>query len=103
MHFFSSSKTDNKKLNVDVIKKDLINESHGRLYHADWILRKQPPIILMMFDDERAVREASWYLFLQPHMHIVRTYGIIENNKQLSILLQERAPHGNLENLFLTF
>ncbi|CAF4423127.1 unnamed protein product, partial [Rotaria sp. Silwood2] len=94
-----SLQTYEYQLNVNVIKKNSLNGLHGRFYEADWIPKREPPIILMIMNKETSEREASWYLMLNSHSHIIHTYGFVENNDQLPKLLQERAIHGNLQIL----
>ncbi|CAF1283711.1 unnamed protein product [Rotaria sp. Silwood1] len=94
-----SLETYEYQLDVNVIKKNSLNGLHGRFYEADWIPNREPPIILMIMNKETSEREASWYLMLNSHSHIIHTYGFVENNDQLPMLLQERAIHGNLQIL----
>ncbi|CAF4539728.1 unnamed protein product, partial [Rotaria magnacalcarata] len=59
-----------------------------------------PPIVLIKINGARAKREASFYVQLSCHPHIVRTYGFIDSDSSASIMLvQEYAPGGDLSNL----
>ncbi len=84
---------------MNIKKKDLLNSHHGRFYKADWIPTKEPPIVLMILKNATAEREVSWYLTFNSHPYIVHTFGLVGNNDQLPMLLQEYAPHGNLQTL----
>ena len=43
--------------------------------------------------------EELFYTKCDDHPHIIRTFGFVENNHGLTMLLQERAPLGNLRDL----
>jgi len=71
------------------------------IYYADWVPTNEnrPEIILLKIDGARAKREASFYVDLSRHPHIVRTYGLVYDNNQETnaiMLLQEHAPLGSL-------
>ena len=71
------------------------------IYYADWLPTNEnrPEIILLKIDGARAKREASFYVDLSRHPHIVRTYGLVYDNNQETnaiMLLQEHAPLGSL-------
>jgi serine/threonine protein kinase len=69
------------------------------IYEVEWINRDGPPIILLKIDGAKAKREASFYVQLSCHPHIVRTFGIVQSNPGSIMLLQESAPHGDLSEL----
>ncbi|CAF3953534.1 unnamed protein product [Rotaria sp. Silwood1] len=96
---FESLETCEYQLDVHVIKKNPLNGLNGRYYEADWIPKREPPIILMIMNKETSECEASWYFKLNVHKHIIHTYGFVRNNDRLPMLLQERAIHGNLQIL----
>ena len=58
--------------------------------------RRGPPIILLKLDGTKATREASFYVQLSCHPHIVRTFGLIPSPMSCVQLIQERAPHPDL-------
>ncbi|CAF1530900.1 unnamed protein product [Didymodactylos carnosus] len=60
----------------------------------------RPRIVLLKIDGARAMKEASFYVELTRHPHIVRTFGIVDSGSNEDgnsvMLLQEYAPEGNL-------
>ena len=50
-------------------------------------------------DTEPSEYEAMVYTNFDQHRNIVHTFGFVGNNRGLILLLQERAPHGNLQAL----
>jgi len=96
----------NFKLNIDVRReKRALFQTFGKtIYKAEWIDRQQPssPIIILKIDGARANKEASFYVDLSRHPHIVRTYGLVEDsipNTSSVMLLQEYASEGSLFEL----
>ena len=90
------------KLDVDIkIKttKPLFQSSSKAIYEVEWINRQGPPIVLIQINEAAAIREASFYLHLSCHPHIVRTFGLVENGPNSVMLLQEHAPAGDLFEL----
>ena len=93
-------------LDVDVKRKagrPLFQTFGKTIYYADWLPtnKNRPEIILLKIDGARARKEASFYVDLSRHPHIVRTYGFVyednddqENNAVM--LLQEHASMGSL-------
>ena len=77
-------------INKDVEQKLPLNGIRGRFHEADWIPKKDPPIVLLVMNDA-AEREASFYIQLSIHPHIIQTFGLVQNDRQSIILLQERA------------
>mgnify|MGYP001074139949 CR=1 FL=1 len=96
-------------LDVDVRKKKgrPMFQTYGKvIYHAEWLTANssQPDIILLKIEGARALKEASFYVNLTRHPHVVRTYGFVldkktnhENNS--AMLLQEYASEGSLLEL----
>ena len=106
-HFekFMKTKRYQYALDVDVKRRPgrpLFQTFGKAIYYADWIPsnRNRPEIILLKIDGARAKKEASFYVDLSQHPHIVRTYGLVydpndeENNAMM--LLQEHASMGSL-------
>ncbi|CAF4034564.1 unnamed protein product, partial [Rotaria magnacalcarata] len=109
-HFENTMKSKKYQyvLGVDVKKKAgrPLFQSFGKtIFYAEWLPTKKnrPEIILLKIDGARSKKEASFYVDLSRHPHIVRTYGIVheenddeddENNAVM--LLQEHAPMGSL-------
>lgn len=88
------------KLDVDIRKTRPLFEGLGKsVYKVEWINRDGPPIILLEIDGAKAKREASFYVQLSCHPHIVRTFGIVQSNPGSVMLLQECAPHSDLSRL----
>jgi serine/threonine protein kinase len=53
-------------------------------------------------NEETDEREALLYMKLNSSDHIVHTFGFVKNNLRSIVLLQERAPHGDLKTLLRT-
>jgi serine/threonine protein kinase len=43
-----------------------------------------------------------FYTTFKDHPHLVYTFGFVENDRGSTMILQERAPHGNLQSLLET-
>jgi hypothetical protein len=94
-------------LDVDVKKKKgrpLFQTSEKTIYHAEWLPDNngRPDIVLLKIDGARANKEASFYVDLSRHPHIVRTFGLVHeegNDTNAVILLQEYASLGSLHKL----
>ena len=103
--FLSSSikKQYQFRLGVDVYKckQQPIFYSPGKIiYEARWVSKQGPPIVLIKFDGAKAKCEASFYVQLSCHPHIVRTYGLVDSDSPDSIMLvQEYAPERDLSEL----
>ncbi|CAF1684851.1 unnamed protein product, partial [Adineta ricciae] len=91
------------RLDVDICKAKQrpIFQSPGKtIYEANWMSKQGPPIVLIRIDGAKAKCEASFYVQLSCHPHIVRTYGLVESSTSDSIMLvQEYAPEGDLSEL----
>ncbi|CAF2593036.1 unnamed protein product [Rotaria sp. Silwood2] len=113
-HFETSSKKKNYQytLNIDVKKKSgrpLFQTFGKAIYHAQWLPTRdnRPEIILLKIDGARTKKEASFYVDLSRHPHIVRTYGLVHehhddsDNHEINaiMLLQEYAHMGSLYDL----
>ena len=107
---FENSLRDKKyqyKLDVDVKKKKdrPMFQTFGKtIYHAEWLPTNEgrPDIVLLKIDGARANKEASFYVNLSRHPHIVRTFGLVRDNdadRNFVILLQECASEGSLYEL----
>ncbi|CAF3427213.1 unnamed protein product [Rotaria sp. Silwood1] len=78
----------------------MFQSSSKTIYEAKWMLKHGPPIVLIKIDGARAKCEASFYVQLSCHPHIVRTYGLVDSDSSNSIILvQEYAPKGDLRQL----
>jgi len=90
------------KMGIDVQrdKRALFQTFGKRIYKAEWITQEQrPPVIILQIDGARAQKEASFYVKLSRHPHIIRTYGLVEDvipSTTSVMLLQEYAPEGSL-------
>lgn len=102
----SSQKQYRFRLDVDIAKvkqRPLFQSPDKTIYEASWISRQGPAIVLIRIDGAKAKREASFYVQLSCHPHIVRTYGLVESHTADHIMLvQEYAPHGDLSELLRT-
>jgi len=104
---------DNKNyqfiLDVDVKKKKgrpLFQTFGKAIYQAEWLPTNsnQPEIIILKIDGARALKEASLYVNLTRHPHVVRTFGFVldkknDNDNDSIMLLQEYASEGSLYDL----
>ncbi|CAF2976060.1 unnamed protein product [Rotaria sp. Silwood2] len=87
------------QLDVDIRRtrpRPLFQGFGKSIYEVEWINHKGPPIVLLKIDGAKANREASFYVQLGCHPHIVRTFGLVQCNPGSVMLLQECAPHGDL-------
>ncbi|CAF3802955.1 unnamed protein product [Rotaria magnacalcarata] len=96
-------------LDVDVKKKTvrpLFQTNGKKIFAAEWLQdsTNRPEIILLKIDGARARKEASFYVNLSRHPHIIRTFGFVydrnntdQNNSAL--LLQEYARGGSLSDV----
>lgn len=91
------------RLNIDVAKakaRPIFQSANKTIYEGQWKEKHGPSIVLINIDGARAKREASFYVKLSCHPHIVRTYGLIDSDTSDSIMLvQEYAPQGDLREL----
>ncbi|CAF1344857.1 unnamed protein product [Didymodactylos carnosus] len=91
------------ELNADVTITSRLFQAFGKIvYLAEWVNKQsnRPKIILLKILGTRAIKEASFYVELSRHPHIVRTYGFVKDTKQQPeiqsiMLLQEYAPKGD--------
>ncbi|CAF4157449.1 unnamed protein product [Rotaria sp. Silwood2] len=89
-------------LNVDVRRTETrpwFQTFTKAIYKAEWVGRQGPPIVLIKIDGAKANREAFFYVQLSCHPHIVRTFGLVENDINYVMLVQECAEKGNLAEL----
>jgi serine/threonine protein kinase len=90
------------QLDVDIRKTKtwpLIQVFGKSIYEVEWINRNGPAIVLLKINGVKANREASFYVQLSCHPHIVRTFGLVQCDPGSVMLLQEFTPHGNLSKL----
>ena len=67
-----------------------------KVYPAEWIGRREQSVSLLVFTDETAQSEMPFYQRFKAHPHIVHSLDLVKSRFERTILLQERAPHGNL-------
>ncbi|CAF4138465.1 unnamed protein product, partial [Adineta steineri] len=105
--------TRNKKyqfiLDVDVKKakgRPLFQTYGKSIFNAEWLPTNEnrPKILILKINGARASKEASFYVELSRHPHIVRTFGFVGNKNMNDdidsiMLLQECAPEGSLYEL----
>lgn len=81
----------------------LLNDGYPSIYAAEWLYgEEERPIILIETNEEPSVHEKLFYSTFKDHPHIVHTFGFVENDRGSTLILQERAPHGNLQTLLET-
>ena len=93
-------------LDVDVKKKKgrpLFQTFGKTIYLAEWLPNTdhRADVILLKIDGARAQKEASFYVNLSRHSHIVRTFGFVRHDDDQSsiLLLQEYASEGSVYEL----
>ena len=107
---FENASRDKKyqyTLDVDVKKKKgrpLFQTFGKTIYHAEWLPNNngRPEVVLLKIDGARANKEASFYVDLSRHPHIVRTFGVVrdsDGDENSIMLLQECASEGSLYEL----
>ena len=90
------------KLGVDIRRtkpRPLFRAFGKTIYDVEWISRQGPPIVVLKIDGAKAIYEASFYVHLGCHPHIVKTFGFVESNPGSVMLLQELAPMGDLSEV----
>lgn len=91
------------ELNVDVKIGNQLSGTFGKkFFEATWIKPNDSSIVLLRMDEQSARQEVPFYLKFNSHAHIIRTFGLVKNNLRTTLLLQERALHGNLQKLLRT-
>ncbi|CAF4127347.1 unnamed protein product [Rotaria sp. Silwood2] len=86
-------------LNIDVAMNKSLDGSYGKVYEGQWLLKQERPIVLIKIDKQITEYEYLFYTEFKSHPHIIHTFGFVENDLQSILLLQERAPYGNLQVL----
>jgi hypothetical protein len=84
------------ELDIDVKIKGLLNDGTPTIYEAKWITKVERPIVLI------EKNERLFYTTFKDHPHLVHTFGFVENDRGSTVILQERAPRGNLQSLLET-
>ncbi|CAF4674449.1 unnamed protein product, partial [Rotaria socialis] len=87
------------KFDIDIQKAEgkPICQSPGKTIHrAEWISKPGPDVVLCAIEGATASLEASCYVELSSHPHIVHTYGLAENDFNRLMLIQEYATKGDL-------
>ena len=82
--------------------RQLYMMSEKKIYYGRWLIKNSPPeIIIIEMSKQIAEREQPFYLEVNGHDHIIRTFCSIDNSLNLSILVQEYAPRGDLANCLM--
>ncbi|CAF1331586.1 unnamed protein product [Rotaria magnacalcarata] len=90
------------KFGIDLRKVDrrpLFQAPGKTIYRAEWISKPGPDVVLLKIEGAKANREAAYYVQLGSHPHIVHTYGMVENDFNALMLVQEYATAGDLAEL----
>lgn len=87
------------ELNVHVTKKDLLGGKLRQTFEAEWLTDDRRAIVLIEMNDAPTLDELSCYENLRKCQYISETYGFVRNSIEKTLLLQERAPHGDLQKL----
>ena len=86
------------------VQKDrpLYMMSDKKIYRGKWIIKNnQPEIIIIEMSQQIANREEAFYLEVNGHDHVIRTFGSVDNVLNLKILVQEYAPQGDLADCLM--
>lgn len=94
---------ENYQYGVHVQKsRQLYMMSDKKIYHGKWLIKNNhPQIIIIEMSQQIAEREQPFYLDVNGHDHIIQTFGSVENSLNLSILVQEYAPLGDLASCLM--
>ncbi len=78
----------------------MLSDGDVLIHEAEWITREEEgPIVLIEKKEEPSEHEQLIYSTFKNHPNIIRTYGFVGNDRGSIMILQERAPHGNLQSL----
>jgi hypothetical protein len=91
--FLRSIEPYNYELNVHVKQKSPFSDLHGRFYEADWISKKDSPIVLLVMNTGAAKHEASVYIQLNGHPHIIQIFGLVKNDHHSICYKMEDLNH----------
>ncbi|UJR14419.1 hypothetical protein I4U23_001416 [Adineta vaga] len=88
-----------KDVHIKIDEK--LHGKFGKVFHAaEWIPNRIPSILVIIMNEKTASQEVPYYLkFKSEESHIICSFGLIRNNPRVTILVQECAPHGNLQVL----
>jgi serine/threonine protein kinase len=70
--------------------------SDKKIYFGEWLIAGRAPITIVEMEKQIAAHQASFYLKLNDHNNIIRTFGYVENDLNLTIFVQEYASKGDL-------
>ena len=102
MAILSKYKLEKYQYGVDVRKgRQLYMMSEKKIYFGEWLIGKTDQIIIIEMSKEIAEREAPFYLEVNGHENIIRTFGSIGNPSNLTIYVQEYAPQGDLADCLM--
>jgi serine/threonine protein kinase len=77
-----------------------LNGKSQSVFEAKWISEEEePPVVIIKRNEEPSEHEKLIYSTFKKHPNIIHTYGFVEDNDGSVMILQERAPHGNLQHL----
>ncbi len=79
-----------------------MNARSQSVFKAKWITEEEkPPSVLIKSNEVPSEHEQFIYSTFKdhPHPHIIHTYGFVEDDDGSIMILQERAPYGNLQSL----
>ncbi len=80
-----------------------MNDVSRSTHEAQWISgEEERPIVLIEKNEEPSEHEKLFYTTFKNHSHIIHTFGFVGNDRGSIMILQERAPHGNLQSLLET-
>lgn len=76
-----------------------MNKGSPAVYEAEWIVEDREPVIIIEQNSIPSEDEQLFYTAFKKNKHIVHTYGYVGNDRGTTMILQERAPFGSLQNL----
>ncbi|CAM4898120.1 unnamed protein product [Rotaria socialis] len=82
------------ELDEDIRIQNLLGGQFGKIYEAEWISRKERPIVVIQMDTEPSEYEAMVYTNFDLHRNIVDTFGFI--TEAMIYLVGENFVHGDL-------
>jgi serine/threonine protein kinase len=81
--------------------RQLYMVSEKKIYFGEWLISKTDAIIIIEMNKQIAEREAPFYLKVNGHENIIRTFGSVTNPSNLTIYVQEYAPEGDLADCLM--
>jgi serine/threonine protein kinase len=102
MAILSKYKLEEYQYGVHVQKgRQLYGMSEKKIYLGQWLRQRRDQIIIIEMIEAIADREGQFYLEVNEHDNIIRTFGSVVNPLSLTIFVQEYAPQGDLADCLM--